>query len=390
MKIGYFSDRFSSRDLKTGNTVNNDSGGGVGEVVYNLAIQMAKKGHEIFIFTTGDEYSYVNHGNILLIKYKSHFKIHMASISPELVYKPLFTGVKLDIAHVHMGVIPGAIAGYLFSKYNKIPLIISHHGDIVPTYGSIPHRISLYMSVYLSKYLLSKCNKIIAASESYVNASKYLKLYQNKISIIPNGVNLNEINLNSTKIENRRNLILPEDKKIILFVGNLTPLKGTHVLLKALHILAKEYSCIHLVVVGEGKDKGDLIRLSKELDLYEKITFTGYVTERSKIQYFNAADIFVLPSYTEAYPITLLEASAAELPLVVSGLECFKAIVNDGFNGLITITGDEQDLAKKLLYLLKNEPKCKEMGRNAKNQISLLSWEKIASQTEHLYLDILS
>lgn len=391
MKIGYFTDGFPYKDPLTGETLSSYIGGGVGEVVFNLSIQMAKKGHTVYIFSkaVGEDSSIIHYDNISVIRYKSRFKISNVLLSPDILYLPLFSGIKLDIAHAHMGVISGSIAGYLYSRWQKTPLLITHHGDILATYGGVIQRLALNVSDYLFEILLRKCDRIIALSKEHIDGSKHLGKFKSKISIIPNGINLNSFEFDNSKREIKESLYLPVNKKIILFVGNLTPRKGPHVLLKAMNIVKNEYPNSHLVLIGSGDFKRDLSDISKNLKLEENITFTGFVPDDQKVKYYKAADIFVLPSFMEAYPLSLLEASAAGLPLVVSELECLKAIVSDGINGLISATGDENDLANKLLFLLNNEEACEEMGRQARRHISHLSWESVAFETEKLYIDLI-
>ena len=96
----------------------------------------------------------------------------------------------------------------------------------------------------------------------------------------------------------------------------------------------------------------------------------------------------MLPSYSEAYPITLLEASSAGLPIISSNLECIKAIILDGKNGLLFSPGDEYDLSNKIMTLLQNDELRISLGNQAKLNVKDLTWEKIASKTEELYMSI--
>ena len=87
----------------------------------------------------------------------------------------------------------------------------------------------------------------------------------------------------------------------------------------------------------------------------------------------------------EVFPIVFLEASAAGLPMVVSDLDTFKCIIEDGYNGIVTKRGAENNLADALIYLLGNVDVREKMGMNARKKVEDYSWEKIAEETEHLY-----
>ena len=121
----------------------------------------------------------------------------------------------------------------------------------------------------------------------------------------------------------------------------------------------------------------------------ENINFMGFVDDNIKKLCYSAADIFVLPSRSEGFGIVLLEASAYGLPLVVSDLEVFRSVVQDGYNGLFTDREDEQDLASKIMSLLDNDDLRVKMGENAIERVQEFTWERVADETLTLYSKLL-
>ena len=213
--------------------------------------------------------------------------------------------------------------------------------------------------------------------------------YKDKVKAVPNGINSEEFNVPFTKEKCRDKINLSCDKKIILFVGSLTPRKAPHILLKAMKKIVKEIPNAYLVFVGGGTMKKKYEEIAVNLGVNRNVKFAGFVEEKVKPLYYKSSDVFVLPSFSEGFGIVLLEASACGLPLVVSNLEVFKVIVEDGYNGLFTKVGDEKDLSDKITYLLENEDVRKKLGKNAMEKVKDYSWDLIAEKTEKVYEELI-
>ena len=390
MRIGFFTTDFPFKGPFSISEDISQSWGGVAEVTYNLALKLSSK-HEIRIFTTSpvDKEMVQTYDNIIVYRYKKNFKFENTDMSFDLIRKPLKHDV--DIIHIHRGSVPGAIAGYLYVKLKKKPCVLTYHGDPETMSGSIMRRFSVsFFNICIHHRILDRADAITTFSNQFLDVSKFLRRYRDKIKIIPNGINLDDFDVPYSKEEGRNKLRLSTNKKVILFVGGLTERKNPHILLRAMPIILKSISNVELIIVGKGLMLNELKELSQQLDVNSNVKFAGFVDENEKLQYYRSADIFVLPSLVEAFPVVLLEASAFGLPLVVSDLEAFKAIVEEGYNGLFTKTGDENDLAEKVLYLLENEDIREKMGENARKKIKDYSWDKIAEETEKVYNEVIS
>jgi glycosyltransferase involved in cell wall biosynthesis len=289
--------------------------------------------------------------------------------------------------HLHLGSPHATLAALRYIKKRRKPFVVTHHLDPEWNYGSVIRRVFVFIyAKYYVKKALSKSDIIIALSKHFLNMSKFLSDYRTKIETIPNGINLEDFNTLYTKIEAREKLGLYLDDKIILFVGALTERKGPQVLLKAMPIILRDLPDSRLILVGSSTNYlKSLEKLAHDLGIESNIEFTGFVDDATKVMYYKSADVFVLPSFSEAFPIVILEASVCGLPLVVSNLEAFKTIVRDGHNGVFTKTGDEKDLAEKIVHLLKNEDVRNVMGENAREKVGDYSWDGVAEETENVY-----
>lgn len=392
MRIGFFVTEFPLYDPETNSIRYLD--GGVGMVAFNLAKNLAKRGNNIFIFTSSYDSKNIveSYENIRIFRYKKKFVIGQAPISINLLYEPLFSGISLDVVHTHMGNFPAPISAYLYAKSKKIPLITTYHNDAIGGFGSLTRRLGVFLTNSLfCKMILKSSEKIIAFSEQNINESLHLSYYSEKIAIIPNGIDFQKYRTSLSRDECRKKLGLPLDKKIILFLGAQIPIKGPQILLPAMKKIIREYPECYLILAGDGKSRNELQAKSISLGLENNIDFTGFVSNGTKIMYYKSADIFVLPSLHEAFALVLLEASICGLPLVVSGLDSLSCIIEDGYNGLLTRPGDPLDLAEKIIFLLKNDDLRLNLGENARKWIEQneerFSWKRIAEKTELLYQD---
>lgn len=362
--------------------------GGTGAVAINLAKKLSEREHNVSVFTTSrtrnNELNSIN--NITIYRYKKNFRIADAYISMRLLTEPLKH--KLDLVHTHMGNAPAPIAAWLYSKIKNKPLVVTYHGDQQDNYGSPIRRqsVKLYNKIF-AKLILRSADVIISPSEPFIKESKFLPSFIEKVTVIPNGIDTKEVQINITKDECRKELGIPADHILFLFVGSLSKYKGPDVLLKAAELVIKKIPKATFVFVGNGQMASELKLTAKTLNLCENIKFTGFVDNNTKYKYFKAADIFTLPSTlnTEVFPIVLLEASAAKLPMVVSDLETFNCVIKNGINGVFTKRSDYNNLADSLISLALNKNLMSEMSENAYKNLGNFSWSKIADETNQIY-----
>ena len=379
MKIGLFTDYF---------TDTSSFGGGIGKVVNHLASGLAELGHKVYVFTnssSNNDEVYIN-GNLAILKFARTLRIEGTDLSLRLLWEPLRH--KIDIAHIEGGVL-ATLSGLLYSALRRTPLVITIHHTGDKWKNPIKNLILKTYELLVINIVLKKANKIIIPSKYLLLQSSLVKRYWKKTVYVPNGVESLPISL--SKEEARKRLNIPNDIKVILFVGTLCRRKGVHILLNAArYVLSKYPRCTFILVGRETKEATEFRRtVEKDKLLSENVVFTGFVNEKLKNIYYRAADIFVLPSLSEGFGLVLLEAARYNLPLVVSDLPSFKIIIHDGYNGLFSRRGDPADLANKILYLLRNEKIAKRIGRNAGKLALRFSWRQTTNKTLGVYVNII-
>ncbi|MBP2144595.1 glycosyltransferase involved in cell wall biosynthesis [Methanofollis sp. W23] len=363
---------------------------GVGEVVYHLALEMDRKGHDVVISTTSADQDDLHdrYRNIAVLRHGKNFKLAETDISLDYLFHP--PDRDADVIHLHAGSPPATIAALRSARQTRTPLVVTHHLDPDRGAGGLARRalLSGYTKLYLQPAFTHSA-RIIALSDEMIASSPYLGPHLEKVRVIPNGINPAEFQTRSPQVACRTALGLPENDPLVLFFGNLVPRKGLAVLLSAMPAVLRSVPDARLVIAGMTTPFGERLRDTAEtLGIADSVIFTGVVREDEKPALYHAADVFVLPSYAEAYPLTVLEAAAAGVPAVVSSIPVFRALVQDGKNGLVSKTGDAKDLAAQVIRVLTNHEEREAMGRQARAGVEGRSWAKVAEQTEALYQEI--
>jgi glycosyltransferase involved in cell wall biosynthesis len=382
MKIGYFVTKFPYNQ-----TFEKYSCGGSILAAYHIVTEVAKRGCKTDVFTTSVDSKDVieKRENMVIYRYGTNFRVLSSNVSVGMFRKPIKHDV--DIVHTHFDIPPGPIAGLRYAKKKNVPLVVTYHGDWVESHGGLIRRAGIAIhNKYLVDKLLSYADTIISPSECYINGSRFLREYKNKIVVIPNGINLSDFNISYSKDECRVQLGLPLDKKIVLFLGYLSPYKGPDIIVRAMSRIIKEVPDALLLFVGEGIMGEELKSLSKKLGVDKHIKFAGFVGDSfKKALFYKSADIFAFPSLSEIFGIVNLEAMACGIPIVASKVGGIPDVVKNGENGLLVPPRDSEDLADAVIYLLENKDIREQMGKNGRKKAKDYSWETIAEDTEKVY-----
>jgi len=243
-----------------------------------------------------------------------------------------------DLIHAHFSQ-PSGIAAVKISRDLNVPLIISEH------YGKF--HIDIKKNSFLRKQILKTINqskRIIAVSERISNDLKSLNIKSEKISVIPNGVDIEKFPLVQMKREKKHN---------ILSIGHLVELKGYQILIQSIKILKEKYKNIHLTIIGEGEYRKSLEALITNLNLSKHIELIGYIPNDKLNLYLQNSDIYVHPSFFESFSIAVIEALASGLPVVVTKSGGPEYFVNEKV-GKVVEKGDEQKLSLAIKNMIKD------------------------------------
>ena len=177
----------------------------------------------------------------------------------------------------------------------------------------------------------------------------------------------------------------PKEHRIVIScVSRLGPRKGHKLLLEALHQIKSELRHVRVNIVGDGEMKDELERLSSKLRLDDEVRFLGHRDDVERI--LSKSDIYVLPTTSDALPISVIEAMFAGNAVVTTRCGGIPEIIRHQETGLLTEPGNVNQLAACLLQLLKDQRLIKQLGRNAQEFAKTnLTVGKMASKIEHAY-----
>ena len=219
-------------------------------------------------------------------------------------------------------------------------------------------------------YRKVECRFLIRDNWNMVAVSKPVKRYlvtanagfsqQNTIHI-NNAIDIEKaVSGLKTKERAREKLSVPAEGFVFGTIGRLVPVKGQIHLLKAFRIVAESNPLAHLVIIGEGRVRGELEAYVTENDLAQQVHLVGAI--ENAFRYVKGFDVFVLPSLSEGLPLALLEAMAGSLPVIGSDIPTIRPIVESV--GRIFSVGDSQALASNMReMMLLEESELKDLGR---------------------------
>ena len=260
-------------------------------------------------------------------------------------------------------------AGVTLKEKMKIPLVLTVHSTEFDRSGWLnPNQ----WFIDIERKGMEKADKVIAVSNftKKIIIDKY-KINPDKIIVVHNAV-----------------YPIPEGKKqkIVLFLGRLTLQKGPEFFLKSAKKVL-EYENCKFVVAGTGDMLSQLIQKAVAMGIANKIIFTGLLTDEEVKYIYKIASVYVMPSVSEPFGITALEAISAGTPTVTSKTAGF----SEAFNNCLKVDfWDTDEMANKIISILRYEPLRKTLSKNGKKEINLFTWDNVAKKTLKVYGEVLS
>lgn len=368
--------------------------GGPTTVVMELTQNLARKGIDITVFTSMDNAKCTTADDLKGVKVKTFPTNAFSKIWPyysssfkKALQKEL---VNFDLVHIHEIWHYPVFACYKAAKAKQKPYIITVHGSLEPSclnYKAFKKKI---YTALIERKILEEASALHAVTEDEVKSIRDFVDNKN-IYCVPNGLNIEA--LESLPDKNTLEGIYPQikNKKVILFLGRIHPKKGLDILAEAFGKIIRKQHNACLLIVGPDSDsyRSQIEKILTREDVLDKAVFTGTLTGNLKLAALNRADIFVLPSHSEGFSMSILEAMGCGLPVVITK-QCHFPEVEQMQAGKI-IDGDANELSEIILELLNNPQLCRKMGKAGQKLVrDKYTWDDVTDKMIGVYEEILN
>ncbi|MGE5557132.1 MAG: glycosyltransferase family 4 protein [Bacillota bacterium] len=368
--------------------------GGIARHVQDLSRALSKAGHEITVFTSEtpnipsvrNDYQVRVHcvpnqtpPSMDFLTWVLHLNFSMVSAAI-----PLMNDSLPDIIHVHDWLT--MYAGRVLKFAYKVPLVGTIHATEYGRNNGLHTSLQRYISDMEWTLAYDSWKVICCSREMQQEIRNIFQVPEDKLKVIPNGVDSS----NFKRMANlRRSNYAADQEKIVFFIGRLVREKGVSVLLEAVPLVLAAYPAVKFVISGTGPLSEILHARAKDLNIYHRIFFTGFIDDPERNFLYRVADVSVFPSLYEPFGIVALESMAAGTPVVVSDTGGLSSIVKHGLNGLKSYAGDPRSLADNIVWALEHPGEMTKMAQKARREVkTIYNWDNISSRTLAVYQQV--
>jgi N-acetyl-alpha-D-glucosaminyl L-malate synthase BshA len=364
--------------------------GGSGVVATELGMELARRGHQVHFITYAMPFR--------LDRFQENVFFHEVEIpSYPLMEHQLYTLAlagkiidvvkyeQIDILHVHYA-IPHAVSGYLAKQIvqqtHPIKMVTTLHGTDITLLGLEPTFLPLI------RFALEQSDTITAVS-NYLREKTVQSFTPGRdIKVIPNFVDTTVYQRNNEQRELIRSRIAKEGEFVLLHTSNFRGVKRVQDTIRVLDEVRKNIPA-RLVLVGDGPERVDAERLSRELGVSDYVTFLGKQTALPEL--LSAADVFLLPSQSESFGLSALEAMSCSVPVVASNVGGIPELITHGENGYVAELGDVSRMARYVVELLTNTKRLSAFSAKAREAaVRLYDVNSVVPMYEELYRNLMT
>jgi N-acetyl-alpha-D-glucosaminyl L-malate synthase BshA len=298
---------------------------------------------------------------------------------------------KLDLVHMHYA-IPHAVSAYLAKEMlrseRRLPVVTTLHGTDITLVGKDPSFLPI------TRFGIEQSDVVTAISR-YLRDATY-ETFSNRcqIEVIYNFIDAEYYRRSPNDSLNQA--LAPDGEKIILHISTFRPIKR---ITDCIQVLARIKSLetgsgsplrVKLVMCGDGPERADAETLAARLGVERSVEFVGKQPQSRIRDYLSAADLFLLPSESESFGLSALEAMACEVPVIATRVGGVPEVVEEGGCGYLFDLGDVNAMAETAVRVLRDEDERKRLGRRGREiAITRFATEQIIPQYEEVYRKVI-
>ncbi|MGB7114939.1 MAG: glycosyltransferase [Anaerolineales bacterium] len=331
---------------------------------------LESEGHEVYVFTFGDEDYQEDEPNVIRSPGLpiSDTGMHFSLRYTREARRTLRT---MDVAHVHHPFISGSIA-LRYCRVNRIPIIFTNHTryDLYAK-AYLPFLVDMIGVAALKAYLLSfcrSCDLVVSPSAGMKDVLKDMGI-DVPIDVVPNGVDIKPF-LDSVEPLERAEFGFQAQDVILVYMGRLGPEKNLSFLLRSFAGIAQAYDNVQLMLIGVGPTKADLQDQVKYMGIEGRVRFTGLVPYDQMPRYLAIGDAFVTASITEVHPLSVIEAMAAGLPVLGIDSPGIGDTIQDGVTGYLIPKEDLAAYTAQMVRLVVDQKQREQMSGEARKSVT--------------------
>lgn len=357
--------------------------GGSGIVATELGLSLAARGHEVHFISYSspmrlDHWRENIYFHEVEFPHYPLFEFHLYTLALTGKIIDVVKYENLDILHVHYAIphgVSGLLSKQILSETKDIKLITTLHGTDITLVGLEPSFLPLV------KYSLAQSDAITAVSQYLKDKTNQQFNSGKEINVIYNFVDTELYKRSEcAKIKNR---FSTNGEKILVHVSNFRPVKRVTDTIKILAEVIKHHPA-KLLLIGDGPDRNEAEKLAREMGLCQDVFFLG--KQNALPELLSCADIFLLPSQSESFGLSALEAMSCGVPVVASNIGGIPELVCHNECGYVAEFGDTERMAKYVRELFDNPKKLAIFSENArKRAVQDFNINKIVPQYEELY-----
>lgn len=359
--------------------------GGLERIVLDLARRGIGRGHTVMALCLEQPGTLAGQLEAMGIAVMSLNKA--PGITPELVDKIecVLADFKPDVIHTHQ-VGPLWYIGRAAARLG-IPIVHTEHIDNVSKTRGIWKKIKCRALWWrAAKY----ADRFCCVSEDIAKSvRRWGTVPGKKLAVVLNGIDADVYTGRVESLALRRSLGIPDGAKVIGSVGRLNEVKRQDLLVRAVAKLRPQHPSVRLLLIGDGPEKENLVRLTETLGIGEAVVFAGY--QSAPQQFLLCMDLFALSSRLEGLPLALLEAWAAGLPVVSSDVGGIPKVIVPGINGLLFPNGDLDLLISCLERILADQDFASALGRAGRETVlKSFTLDRMSDQYEQCYREVIA